>query len=322
MAKQHEGTGDRATDERPSLLMDGDAWEAGDGQVPLRMLSGVESTQKRGGLRSRSRPATKRDLRTSPHATPSSRHRLLVPAILAGAGLFAAIWAGLHPGAQEVGTDFAPPQLVRHPAPDGSPGSSAVRDVMGAALIETTPETRPATRFGSAPSLPSASSSAATGGTAAPSSSAALSFAAGAEGPAVQVSPARPTPVARPQEDLGIDVAPLALTPSPTLTPPTLPALPAGERRQRTREADAALLKALVAHVSAHSRQEINGTMVPLRLPGTSARGMTTIADIVAYCRTLEGEEAKVCRVQICENYWGKDDACSTLPAFHPSLAQ
>ena len=91
----------------------------------------------------------------------------------------------------------------------------------------------------------------------------------------------------------------------------------ARQRRQAAREADAASLAALVAHVSANSRREVNGTMPPLRLGGSKAPPMYTIAQIVGYCRSLTGEEAKQCRVQICENYWGKDDACSTRPSFH-----
>jgi hypothetical protein len=89
------------------------------------------------------------------------------------------------------------------------------------------------------------------------------------------------------------------------------------QRRKAAREADAALLRALVTHVSTHSRQEVNGAMPAVRPAGGKGPTMTTIAQIVGYCRTLHGEEAKQCRVQICENYWGKDDACSTRPAFH-----
>lgn len=89
------------------------------------------------------------------------------------------------------------------------------------------------------------------------------------------------------------------------------------QKRKAAREADAALLKALVAHVSTHSRGEVNGTMPPVRVAGGKAPPMTTIAQIVGYCRSLTGEEAKQCRVRICENYWGKDDACSTRASFH-----
>jgi hypothetical protein len=94
------------------------------------------------------------------------------------------------------------------------------------------------------------------------------------------------------------------------------------QRRKAARDADVALLAAMIEHVSAHSREEVNGVMPPLRLPGAKARSMTTIAQIVEHCRTLEGEEAKVCKVKICENYWGKDDACSTKPDFHKPEAR
>ncbi|MBK1613887.1 hypothetical protein CKO44_10440 [Rubrivivax gelatinosus] len=39
-------------------------------------------------------------------------------------------------------------------------------------------------------------------------------------------------------------------------------------------------------------------------------RGEITIADLVRRCRSLAGEEALRCRRRICENYWGRADAC------------
>lgn len=118
----------------------------------------------------------------------------------------------------------------------------------------------------------------------------------------------------------------MSTTPPPDIArvsgPPELPAeapparLSPAQLRQAARAGDSALLAALVQHVAAHSRQEVKGAMPPLRLKG-SKTPMTTIAQIVDHCRSLEGEEAKVCKVRICENYWGKDDACSTRPDFH-----
>jgi hypothetical protein len=99
--------------------------------------------------------------------------------------------------------------------------------------------------------------------------------------------------------------------------PAVQPPMTAAQRRKAAREADVALLAAMIEHVSANSRKEVNGAMPELRLPGGKGRGLTTIAQIVEHCRTLEGEEAKICKVRICENYWGKDDACSTRPDFH-----
>ncbi len=109
--------------------------------------------------------------------------------------------------------------------------------------------------------------------------------------------------------------------PDKPVVPPPQPthvdaALTPAQKRKATQAGDSALLKALVQHVAAHSKEEVKGTMPPLRLKG-SKTPMTTIAQIVNHCRSLEGEEAKVCKVRICENYWGKDDACSTRPDFH-----
>lgn len=117
---------------------------------------------------------------------------------------------------------------------------------------------------------------------------------------------------------------PVATAPVPSLlAPPADQAnMTPAQRRKAARDADVALLAAMIEHVSAHSREEVNGVMPPLRLPGAKARSMTTIAQIVEHCRTLEGEEAKVCKVKICENYWGKDDACSTKPDFHKPEAR
>lgn len=119
----------------------------------------------------------------------------------------------------------------------------------------------------------------------------------------------------------GMDVAkPPASAAASTPAPPLIKQT-AAQKRKAAREADAALLSALVAHVSAHSRGEVNGAMPPVRLTNGKAPPMTTIAQIVGYCRSLSGEEAKQCRVRICESYWGKDDACSTRPAFHRAEA-
>lgn len=130
-----------------------------------------------------------------------------------------------------------------------------------------------------------------------------------AGGMSTKLSGAATQPAAEPA------VAPLVSPPlaaaavQPNLTP--------AQRRKAARDADVALLTAMIEHVSANSRQEVNGSMAPLRLPGSRGQPMTTIAQIVEHCRSLAGEEAKVCKVRICENYWGKDDACSTRPDFH-----
>lgn len=68
------------------------------------------------------------------------------------------------------------------------------------------------------------------------------------------------------------------------------------------RDADIALLTALLAHVSRDS---------PARPLGTQTQ--STIAQIVQRCETRDGKdtkEARDCRRRICDGYWGKAEAC------------
>ena len=68
------------------------------------------------------------------------------------------------------------------------------------------------------------------------------------------------------------------------------------------RDADIALLTALLAHVSRDS---------PARPLGTQTQ--STIAQIVQRCETRGGKdtkEARDCRRRICDGYWGKAEAC------------
>ena len=68
------------------------------------------------------------------------------------------------------------------------------------------------------------------------------------------------------------------------------------------RDADIALLTALLAHVSRDS---------PARPLGTQTQ--STIAQIVQRCETRGGKdtkEARECRRRICDGYWGKAEAC------------
>lgn len=58
-------------------------------------------------------------------------------------------------------------------------------------------------------------------------------------------------------------------------------------------DADVDLIAALVQHLSRDTR-------------GTELG----IADLVARCKSLQGSEALRCQRRICENYWGRADAC------------
>ena len=65
------------------------------------------------------------------------------------------------------------------------------------------------------------------------------------------------------------------------------------------KDADIALLSALLAHVSR------NAQSAPLAAPD-----QMTIAQVVQRCEARGGQEARECRRRICEGYWGKADAC------------
>ncbi|BAL95932.1 hypothetical protein RGE_25930 [Rubrivivax gelatinosus IL144] len=62
-------------------------------------------------------------------------------------------------------------------------------------------------------------------------------------------------------------------------------------------DADVDLIAAMVQHMN---RQEANA----------GDRGEISIADLVRRCKSLAGNDALRCRRRICENYWGKADAC------------
>lgn len=64
-----------------------------------------------------------------------------------------------------------------------------------------------------------------------------------------------------------------------------------------TGDADVDLIAALVQHMN---RQEAQGT----------ARGEVTIAELVGRCKSLAGDDALRCQRRICENYWGRAEAC------------
>lgn len=82
---------------------------------------------------------------------------------------------------------------------------------------------------------------------------------------------------------------------------PTAPTAASGEAVPAAggKDADIALLSALLAHVSR------NGQAAPLAEPD-----QLTIAQVVQRCEARGGQEARECRRRICEGYWGKADAC------------
>lgn len=80
-------------------------------------------------------------------------------------------------------------------------------------------------------------------------------------------------------------------------------------RRDTAGDADVDLIAALVEHMN---RQPGANASSDGRAPATS------IADLVARCRALGGSEAAACRRRICENYWGRAEAC---PRQHTATA-
>jgi len=328
----HRGGG-TPHDERPSLLMDDRDWQHGPSAEPIRMLSALES-------QTRPRGRTARPASVAPDAGAGGWMRalmaVLVLAVLGTAGAY--VWLLTHADRPPLA---AAPEAVTEPAqalarPTATPPTvrpaSAPR--VTAATIESLPVAAapPSASARATPSPfdelqrpevadpgPGSSAPAAVPRpTSQPTRTAASPVAtkAAAATPAASTMSLRlstalaaaPDPTAPPQEPPGAGVGRPPEPPPATRTP--------AERRQAQREADAALLSALVSHVRKHSRQEVNGEMPPLRLPGSGSGSVTTIAQIVNQCRSLHGEEAKVCRVRICENYWGKDDACSIRPTF------
>ena len=53
-----------------------------------------------------------------------------------------------------------------------------------------------------------------------------------------------------------------------------------------------------------HMNRDSSGRTVP------SPQGETTIASLVARCKVQAGNEALSCQRKICENYWGRAEAC------------
>lgn len=62
-----------------------------------------------------------------------------------------------------------------------------------------------------------------------------------------------------------------------------------------TGDADVDLIAALVQHMDRDA---------------SAAKGDLTIADLVGRCKSLAGSEAQRCMRRICENYWGRAEAC------------
>lgn len=66
-----------------------------------------------------------------------------------------------------------------------------------------------------------------------------------------------------------------------------------------TKDADVDLLAALMAHVAGRETAAVSASYAA-----------PTIAELVRSCRTLAAGAARRCRQRICEDYWGKADAC------------
>jgi len=85
----------------------------------------------------------------------------------------------------------------------------------------------------------------------------------------------------------------------------------ASKKANPSKDADADLLAALMAHMSSqggagHAAAPRNSTK-PMDQP--------TIAKLVKRCESLKGEEAVQCRRRICDGYWGKAQACPVQSA-------
>ena len=321
-------------DTRPSLMAD---WrEDGVPQTDgLRMLGGLESAQRRGG----GGPGVRGARRERQHRTP----RWLVVVLLLATVSVGAVFVSLLLERSAARPLAWPRGEVVVVASSGASSAASAPVVAEAAVIENTVSagmeaTHP---VAGAPSPLPASSAAQTQHVPPPftvldgldpqtarqwqasrqemrASGVQVSRAEPALMPGAASASVAPVPLAQRGETA---VTSKVVMPSASQAEPSAAnaaaKLTLAQRRKAAREADAALLRALVAHVSTHSRQEVTGAMPAVRPAGGKGPAMTTIAQIVGYCRTLHGEEAKQCRVQICENYWGKDDACSTRPAFH-----
>ena len=100
--------------------------------------------------------------------------------------------------------------------------------------------------------------------------------------------------------------APARITPSVTaaLAPAAATALSSAAAAKHSGsaspDADVELLAALMQHMN----RDASGKPVP------TAQGETTIANLVGRCKSLSGAEAQNCQRRICENYWGRAEAC------------
>lgn len=105
---------------------------------------------------------------------------------------------------------------------------------------------------------------------------------------------AEPRPGARPSATVAA-VRPAAAAAPGVAVAAAAAAAPAEAPRPGGPDADVDLIAALVQHMSG---------------AGAGAGGEPTIADLVTRCKALPGAEAQRCLRRICDNYWGRAEAC------------